>query len=63
MLGSFCILAHIVTEVQRLTGVMSKVDCRRIQEERKHRPGWCYHRLRTRWGEDALREFKISVNE
>lgn len=37
--------------------------CRRLQQERKYKPGYCYHHLRARWGEEVLREFGISVDE
>ena len=37
--------------------------CRRLQQERKYNPGWCYHHLRARWGEDVLREYGVSVTE
>jgi hypothetical protein len=35
--------------------------CRRLQEERQYKPGWCYRMLRSRWGEPTLKEFQIKV--
>ena len=35
--------------------------CRRLQEERRYRTGWCYHMLCSRWGRDAIRDLGIAV--
>jgi hypothetical protein len=50
-------------DVARFLALPSKPDIeahlghlRRIAAERGHRPGWCWHMLRQRWGEAALRE-------
>lgn len=39
------------------------IVCRRLQEERKYKSGWCYRMLRSRWGEPTLREFSISIDQ
>lgn len=36
------------------------LNLRRLAEERRYKRGWCWHMLKSRWGEGCLREFKIT---